>query len=168
MRSSGGTFLLRYTRRSRTPTDGLHSCLDGIFRDAHFGCSVSKFLRLIIKIPGGYLSDKYGGKNVLSFGVVAWSLMTFVTPLAASASLPLLLAARALLGVGEGVAMPAMNGMISKWVPPTVGLYQFLSDQKNELLCRTSIRSALALYSEKIHARSPVPSNGFVWGSLRL
>lgn len=64
------------------------------------------------------ISDKYGGKHVLSFGVIAWSLMTLVTPAAATASFPLLIAARALLGLGEGVAMPAMNNMIARWVPP--------------------------------------------------
>lgn len=69
------------------------------------------------QIPGGYLSDRYGGRQVLAFGVIAWSLMTFLTPLAASTSLPWLLVARALLGVGEGVAMPAMNQIVSRWVP---------------------------------------------------
>jgi hypothetical protein len=69
------------------------------------------------QIPGGYLSDRYGGRQVLAFGVVAWSLMTVLTPAAASTSLPVLLAARALLGVGEGVAMPAMNQVLSRWVP---------------------------------------------------
>jgi MFS family permease len=69
------------------------------------------------QIPGGYLSDRYGGRQVLAFGVVAWSLMTVLTPAAASTSLPMLLAARALLGVGEGVAMPAMNQVLSRWVP---------------------------------------------------
>jgi MFS family permease len=69
------------------------------------------------QIPGGYLSDRFGGRRVLAFGVVAWSLMTVLTPLAASTSLPVLLASRALLGVGEGVAMPAMNQVLSRWVP---------------------------------------------------
>ena len=72
---------------------------------------------VLTQIPGGYLADKFGGKQVLSFGVVAWSLMTLITPWAASTNLGVLLAARALLGVGEGVAMPAMNQMISRWVP---------------------------------------------------
>ena len=54
---------------------------------------------------------------VLGFGVVWWSLATVLTPLAASLGLPALLAARACMGVGEGVAMPAMNNLLSKWVP---------------------------------------------------
>ncbi|CAN8071849.1 unnamed protein product [Agarophyton chilense] len=72
---------------------------------------------VLTQIPGGYLADKYGGKHVLAAGVIVWSAMTLVTPMAASSNLGLLLLARALLGVGEGVAMPAMNNIISKWVP---------------------------------------------------
>jgi ACS family sodium-dependent inorganic phosphate cotransporter len=37
-----------------------------------------------------------------------------ITPLAAQAGLPALLAARACMGIGEGVAMPAMNNLLSK------------------------------------------------------
>lgn len=72
---------------------------------------------VLTQIPGGYLADKYGGKQVLAVGVVVWSAMTLLTPIAASTNIGVLLLARALLGVGEGVAMPAMNNMISKWVP---------------------------------------------------
>lgn len=72
---------------------------------------------VLTQIPGGYLADKYGGKHVLAAGVIMWSIMTLLTPLAASTNIGLLLLVRALLGVGEGVAMPAMNNIISKWVP---------------------------------------------------
>jgi len=72
---------------------------------------------LVTQIPGGYLADKYGGKLVLGWGVLAWSMMTFITPYAAAKSFPVLLLSRALLGFGEGVAMPAMNQVVSKWVP---------------------------------------------------
>lgn len=63
------------------------------------------------------MADKYGGTIVLGWGVLAWSLMTFITPFAATTSFPVLLLSRALLGFGEGVAMPAMNQVVSKWVP---------------------------------------------------
>lgn len=72
---------------------------------------------VLTQIPGGYLADKYGGKHVLAVGVVIWSAMTLLTPAAASTNIWVLLLARALLGVGEGVAMPAMNNILSKWVP---------------------------------------------------
>ena len=72
---------------------------------------------LLTQVLGGVWADRFGGKVVLGFGVVWWSLATVLTPLAASLGLPALLAARACMGVGEGVAMPAMNNLLSKWIP---------------------------------------------------
>mmetsp|Transcript_34740 Transcript_34740/g.75952 ORF Transcript_34740/g.75952 Transcript_34740/m.75952 type:complete len:547 (-) Transcript_34740:856-2496(-) len=72
---------------------------------------------LLTQILGGVLADRVGGKTVLGFGVIWWSLATAVTPLAAKDGLTTLLAARACMGIGEGVAMPAMNSMLSRWVP---------------------------------------------------
>lgn len=40
---------------------------------------------------------------------------TVLTPLAAMAGLGPLLAMRAMMGIGEGVAMPAMNSLLSSW-----------------------------------------------------
>ncbi|CAG9464222.1 unnamed protein product [Pedinophyceae sp. YPF-701] len=72
---------------------------------------------LLTQVAGGVLADRIGGKSVLGFGVMWWSLATVVTPIAAQAGLWPLLAVRAMMGVGEGVALPAMNAMVSKWVP---------------------------------------------------
>lgn len=69
------------------------------------------------QILGGIAADRLGGKMVLGLGVVWWSLATILTPIAAQTSLPVLLGMRALMGIGEGVAMPAMNNMLSRWVP---------------------------------------------------
>jgi ACS family sodium-dependent inorganic phosphate cotransporter len=68
------------------------------------------------QVLGGIWADRYGGKLVLGLGVLWWSLATACTPLAAQTGLPALLAARALMGVGEGVAMPAMNNLLSRQV----------------------------------------------------
>ena len=70
---------------------------------------------LTTQVAGGVWADKYGGKMVLGFGVIWWSIATALTPLAASLGLPALLFARACMGVGEGVAMPAMNNLLSRW-----------------------------------------------------
>lgn len=67
-----------------------------------------------MQVLGGIWADKFGGKLVLGFGVVWWSIATAMTPLAAQLGLPALLGARALMGIGEGVAMPAMNNMLSR------------------------------------------------------
>ncbi|KAM7256309.1 hypothetical protein ACFE04_012050 [Oxalis oulophora] len=72
---------------------------------------------LLTQIAGGIWADTVGGKQVLAFGVVWWSLATILTPVAVKLGLPFLLVARAFMGVGEGVAMPAMNNILSKWVP---------------------------------------------------
>lgn len=72
---------------------------------------------LLTQIAGGIWADSIGGKQVLGFGVVWWSLATVATPIAARLGLPFLLLVRACMGIGEGVAMPAMNNLLSKWVP---------------------------------------------------
>ncbi|XP_066311993.1 probable anion transporter 4, chloroplastic [Miscanthus floridulus] len=72
---------------------------------------------LLTQILGGIWADRFGGKVVLGFGVVWWSLATVLTPLAAKIGLPCLLTMRAIMGIGEGVAMPAMNNILSKWIP---------------------------------------------------
>lgn len=72
---------------------------------------------LLTQIAGGIWADTVGGKLVLGFGVVWWSIATILTPVAAKLGLPFLLVTRAFMGIGEGVAMPAMNNILSKWVP---------------------------------------------------
>lgn len=72
---------------------------------------------LLTQVAGGIWADRFGGKRVLALGVLWWSLATCLTPPAASHSFPVLLMSRALMGIGEGVAMPAMNNILSKWVP---------------------------------------------------
>lgn len=72
---------------------------------------------LLTQIAGGIWADRLGGKQVLSFGVAWWSIATALTPVAAKLGLPALLVARACMGVGEGVAMPAINNLLSRWVP---------------------------------------------------
>lgn len=72
---------------------------------------------LLTQIAGGIWADKVGGKLVLGFGVIWWSIATMLTPIAASIGLPALLLVRACMGIGEGVAMPAMSNLLSRWVP---------------------------------------------------
>lgn len=65
-------------------------------------------------ILGGVLADRYGGKRVMAWGVAVWSLATLLTPWAADHSTGMLLAARALFGLAEGVALPSMNTLLSR------------------------------------------------------
>lgn len=71
----------------------------------------------ITQILGGHLSDRLGGKWVLSFGMASWSVFTFLTPHAAKSSFGVLLATRIALGLGEGVGFPAIHSIIAANVP---------------------------------------------------
>lgn len=56
---------------------------------------------LPLQIAGGIWADKVGGKTVLGFGVIWWSVATALTPVAAKLGLPFLLVVRAFMGIGE-------------------------------------------------------------------
>ena len=67
---------------------------------------------VMTQILGGYLSQRYGGTCVLISAVVGWSIMTLLTPMAAT-FLPCLYACRWLMGVFEGVSLPAIHHIAS-------------------------------------------------------
>lgn len=73
------------------------------------------------QVLGGQWSDRYGGSAVLAGGLALWSLATALTPMAAAAGAIPLLAARTLLGMGQGVAFPAVHALLAKHVPQKVG-----------------------------------------------
>nr|DAD18948.1 TPA_asm: hypothetical protein HUJ06_020411 [Nelumbo nucifera] len=110
---------------------------------------------LLTQIIGGIWADKIGGKLVLGFGVVWWSVATVLTPLAAKVGLPFLLIMRAFMGIGEGVAMPAMNNILSKWVP--------VSERSRSLAL---VYSGMYLGSVIGLAFSPVLIHNFGWPSV--
>lgn len=72
---------------------------------------------LVLQVPAGTLSNRYGGKMVLGLAVAWWSLFTVLTPLAARVSLPVLIGARIALGLGEAAVFPASINMVGRWVP---------------------------------------------------
>jgi len=69
---------------------------------------------LLPQLLGGWMSDRFGGRRVLATGVAIWSLATLLTP-PASIAFGLLLAMRALLGLGEGVNFPAIHSICARW-----------------------------------------------------
>lgn len=69
------------------------------------------------QVLGGWLAARYGGKHVFGLGVLATSVLTLLTPAAARAGLPVLLAVRVLEGAFEGVTFPAFNQVLGLWVP---------------------------------------------------
>ena len=68
-----------------------------------------------VMLVGGWLADKFGGGKLLVFGALAWSVCVFLTPF--MHSLSMMVAIRILMGMGEGVALPAMSSMVAKWMP---------------------------------------------------
>jgi ACS family sodium-dependent inorganic phosphate cotransporter len=70
----------------------------------------------LTQVLGGQLSDKYGGSAVLAAGLAIWSLATVLTPLAAAWGTWQLLAARAVLGMAQGIAFPAIHALLAKQV----------------------------------------------------
>ncbi|XP_066308770.1 probable anion transporter 1, chloroplastic [Miscanthus floridulus] len=110
---------------------------------------------LLTQIAGGIWADTVGGKTVLGFGVVWWSIATVLTPVAAKLGLPFLLVVRAFMGIGEGVAMPAMNNILSKWVP--------VSERSRSLAL---VYSGMYLGSVTGLAFSPLLIHKFGWPSV--
>ena len=91
------------------------------WNEAQVGIVFSSFYfgYMLTMILGGYLADKYGGKYVLGFGVLAWSLFTFLTPIFAYQGFFAILLIRVLLGLGEGVAFPSIHSLYARWIPFT-------------------------------------------------
>ncbi|KAJ8900661.1 hypothetical protein K2173_025438 [Erythroxylum novogranatense] len=110
---------------------------------------------LLTQILGGIWADKLGGKLVLGLGVVWWSIATVLTPIAARIGLPFLLMMRAFMGIGEGVAMPAMNNILSKWIP--------VSERSRSLAL---VYSGMYLGSVTGLAFSPILIHKFGWPSV--
>eukprot|EP00878_Enallax_costatus_P007855 GHUV01008220.1.p1 GENE.GHUV01008220.1~~GHUV01008220.1.p1 ORF type:complete len:452 (+),score=188.23 GHUV01008220.1:873-2228(+) len=72
---------------------------------------------ILCQLPGGYLTSKKGGRNVMPAGVAMWSVATAAVPLLAG-TVPGLCMSRAAVGLGEAIAPSAATDMVSRIVPP--------------------------------------------------
>ena len=78
----------------------------------------------LFQIPGGWLGDRWGARIVLTAALLWWSVFTAWTAMAPASSLAnwlgimgALALARFLLGVGEAVALPNFNRVVTDWLP---------------------------------------------------
>jgi MFS transporter, ACS family, glucarate transporter len=69
---------------------------------------------LLFQVSGGWVSDRFGAKRTLLFCGALWAVATLLTGFATG--LISLLAARLLLGFGEGATFPAATAAMSRWV----------------------------------------------------
>src|SRR3989449_3105933 len=72
---------------------------------------VLQFVLAAATVPFSLLADRVSRTRIIAFGVVFWSLATFLTGMAHTYAL--LLVARALVGVGEAAYAPAAQSLIS-------------------------------------------------------
>ncbi|MDE2344628.1 MAG: MFS transporter [Betaproteobacteria bacterium] len=70
---------------------------------------------LLFQIIGGWVSDRFGARRTLLVSALIWAAATLLTGLAGG--LASMLAARLLLGLGEGATFPAATSAMSRWVP---------------------------------------------------
>jgi len=73
---------------------------------------------IVTQIPGGYLATKYGGKRIFLYGVTSTAILTILTPALAHLHTSLLIGARVLAGLCEGVTYPSIHAIWSRWAPP--------------------------------------------------
>lgn len=90
--------------------------------DVQLGWVFSAFLfgYALFQVPGGWLADRFGPHRVMTAGVIWWGAFTTLTalvPAGMASSLALLIGARFVLGLGEGVLFPSSNKLVSAWFP---------------------------------------------------
>lgn len=73
----------------------------------------------LIRVPGGSLSDRFGGENIaaISFGIMAVG----ATVLTLSSSIYIAFLGMMILGTGMGVANAAVFELVPKYIPDAVG-----------------------------------------------
>lgn len=72
---------------------------------------------MLMQVPMGWLTNRFGGKLILGLALIWWSVMTIITPFAGMQSLGFLIAVRILMGAGETGTFPATYNLFSRWVP---------------------------------------------------
>ncbi|KAG6417058.1 hypothetical protein SASPL_119208 [Salvia splendens] len=69
------------------------------------------------QIPGGWVAQKVGGRRVLLFSFLLWSLTCAFVTLDPN-RVVILVVARLLVGVAQGFIFPSIHTVLAQWVPP--------------------------------------------------
>ncbi|KAH8412822.1 hypothetical protein KR009_005986 [Drosophila setifemur] len=73
---------------------------------------------ILTHVPGGRLSEQYGGKWVLGVSILTSAVLTLLTPAVVRQGGPyFLMGLRLLVGLCEGPCFPAVCALLSQWVP---------------------------------------------------
>ncbi|KAE9552276.1 hypothetical protein FO519_004522 [Halicephalobus sp. NKZ332] len=82
-----------------------------VFSSGFYGC-------LIAMLPSGYLADTQSPKLLLTIAVICYLSGTALTPVLAlyGGWMPLFVD-RLIMGMGDGIAIPAINKMVTFWIP---------------------------------------------------
>jgi MFS family permease len=70
---------------------------------------------LVFQIIGGWVSDRFGARRALTISAIIWGGATLLTGLVST--LMAMIAARVLLGFGEGATFPTATRAMSDWMP---------------------------------------------------
>lgn len=70
---------------------------------------------VVFQFIGGWVSDRYGARRTLIACAAIWAVATALTGL--SNGIMSLIAARLLLGLGEGATFPASTSAMAAWIP---------------------------------------------------
>ncbi|XP_032519249.1 sialin [Danaus plexippus] len=73
---------------------------------------------VLTEVPGGRLAEVIGARRVFGYSTLLASILTLLSPAAASAGFGWIVALRVLLGFFLGATWPAILPMASKWIPP--------------------------------------------------
>ncbi|XP_072978054.1 probable anion transporter 6 [Typha angustifolia] len=72
---------------------------------------------VVSQLPGGWAARRLGGRRVLLFSFVLWSLICAFVPLDPNKVI-LLVFSRLFVGVAQGFIFPSIHTVLAQWVPP--------------------------------------------------
>ncbi|KAL4123374.1 hypothetical protein QTP88_015570 [Uroleucon formosanum] len=73
---------------------------------------------ILTHLPGGVLSQKFGGKHTMGLGILSTAIFTLMTPYVAYMGSRPLTILRFIEGLGEGTTFPALYTLLAQWAPP--------------------------------------------------